>query len=388
MRLTSTVVAAASLLVLCRAAAAHQGSIVHLAAEPRGREVTVRVRATLHDLAPTLGVAAGVRPVAGLYRAKRDRVTANVASYITVGGGKPCDLVRRDLQLRGPDQVVVTLAYRCARRIDPLQLRYDLLFDQDPLHRALIGASGASRKVLDRNHRELVLTGHLSILDNMADFFLLGVEHIFTGYDHILFLVALLLAAGVVGGGGLRPGFIYLLGVVTSFTVAHSVTLICAALGWVALGSRVVEPAIAATITYVGIENLVVRSPRRRWLLTFVFGLVHGFGFAHILSEVGLPARGLLLSLLSFNVGVEVGQLAVVALLFPMVRLLARGRLTLPAGFLLFLLLGLLIGLLRLAGVPLQPRGTWGRWWASSCCWRWARGGWAIDGACWSAARW
>jgi hydrogenase/urease accessory protein HupE len=147
-------------------------------------------------------------------------------------------------------------------------------------------------------------------------FLLLGVEHILVGYDHLLFLFALLLVTT-----RLRQ----LIGVVSAFTAAHSITLIAAALGAVRLPASIVEPAIAATIIYVGVENFFVRDARRRWLLTFALGLVHGFGFAGLVAEMGLPATGRVLTLLSFNVGVELGQVAAVSLVWPLMKL-ARAR--------------------------------------------------------------
>ena len=139
-------------------------------------------------------------------------------------------------------------------------------------------------------------------------------EHIFTGYDHLAFLFGLLLVAT---SRGLRGGARYILGIVTAFTVAHSFTLIAAGLGWVRLPSRFVESAIALSIAYVAVENLAVREPKHRWLLTFFFGLVHGFGFASVLAEIGLPPSGVIPSLVSFNVGVELGQLTVVCAVAP-----------------------------------------------------------------------
>jgi hydrogenase/urease accessory protein HupE len=146
----------------------------------------------------------------------------------------------------------------------------------------------------------------------------LGVEHILTGYDHLLFLGGLLIACR-----SLRT----MLGVVTSFTVAHSITLALAGLGVVQLSSGVVEPLIAASIVFVGVENLWAREePRFRWVLTFVFGLVHGFGFAGVLGELGLGTNGtsLVLPLLGFNLGVEAGQLAVALLVLPLLLWLRR----------------------------------------------------------------
>jgi hypothetical protein len=135
----------------------------------------------------------------------------------------------------------------------------------------------------------------------------LGIEHILTGYDHLLFVLSLLML-----GGGLA----YLLKVITAFTVAHSITLSLAALNIIHLPSQLVESGIALTIAFVAAENLfrkdVTVLSRSRWLLTFGFGLFHGLGFAGVLKEIGLPKDNELLSLLGFNVGVELGQLAVV----------------------------------------------------------------------------
>ena len=132
-----------------------------------------------------------------------------------------------------------------------------------------------------------------------------GIRHILIGPDHVLFLVALLLL-----GGSTRR----LLLVVTAFTVAHSVTLSLAVLNIVTLPSRLVEPAIALSIVYVGADNLFARGGRdtRMWI-AFAFGLIHGFGFAAVLREMNLPRYALGWSLASFNVGVEIGQIAVVA---------------------------------------------------------------------------
>ena len=151
--------------------------------------------------------------------------------------------------------------------------------------------------------------------ETAGEFILFGMEHIFTGYDHLLFLLGLLLV-----GRGLRN----LIGVVTSFTVAHSVTLAMATLGLAQPIGWIVEAAIALSIVYVGVENLVVKEVKHRWLLAFIFGLVHGFGFAGLLQEMDLESAGMLLSLLTFNLGVEVGQVAVVALAWPFLLQLAK----------------------------------------------------------------
>ncbi|MGB8168637.1 MAG: HupE/UreJ family protein [Chthoniobacteraceae bacterium] len=153
------------------------------------------------------------------------------------------------------------------------------------------------------------------LLANLTRFLKLGVGHIFLGYDHICFLIALLVVSR----------FRELVKIVTSFTVAHSITLILAAMGVARLPSRLVECAIALTIVYVAVENFWRKSMSHRWMLTFGFGLIHGFGFANVLAELGLPALGRVRCLLAFNVGVELGQLAIVCIAFPLIVLLERG---------------------------------------------------------------
>lgn len=142
-------------------------------------------------------------------------------------------------------------------------------------------------------------------------FFLLGVAHILTGYDHLLFLCGLLVVCRK------RRTMVT---IITCFTLAHSITLALAALGWVVISGRIIEPLIAGSIVFVGLENLWRHGePEARWLLTAGFGLIHGFGFAGALIESGLGAHGTprLVPLLSFNLGVETGQLAVAAVFVP-----------------------------------------------------------------------
>jgi hydrogenase/urease accessory protein HupE len=150
------------------------------------------------------------------------------------------------------------------------------------------------------------------------DFVRLGVEHILTGYDHLLFLVALLATA---------RGTWSVVRIVTAFTLAHSVTLSIGALGIVTVSDRIIEPLIAATIVWVALENLFAAEPdRRRWIFSFGFGLVHGLGFASALGELGLKGTALVRGLVGFNLGVEIGQLLFVAVFLPALMWLSRGR--------------------------------------------------------------
>jgi hydrogenase/urease accessory protein HupE len=149
--------------------------------------------------------------------------------------------------------------------------------------------------------------------NSFADFLVMGVKHIWTGYDHLLFLFGLLIVT---------RNFASSLKIITCFTIAHSITLAVATLSLVQFSSRIVEPLIAASIVYVGIENLVRGDdPKGRWLLTFAFGLIHGFGFASVLRELGVGANGtgIAIPLVSFNLGVEVGQIAIAALVLPVI---------------------------------------------------------------------
>jgi len=156
-------------------------------------------------------------------------------------------------------------------------------------------------------------TEQYSWLITFTDFFKLGVEHILSGYDHLLFLFALL---------AVTHSFWPALKIITFFTIAHSITLACAGLNIIELPSSIVEPVIALTIIYVALENVVRGDhPKGRQWLTFGFGLIHGFGFASVLREMGISSgeTGILMPLLSFNLGIETGQITVAAIVLPLI---------------------------------------------------------------------
>ena len=184
------------------------------------------------------------------------------------------------------------------------------LFPYDATHQTFLnfyeGETLTSQAILDRSHPSLeyFLGDRQGVFAVIRKFVPAGIHHILIGPDHLLFLVGLLLL-----GGSIRR----LLLVVSAFTVAHSITLSLAALNLVAPPARLIEPAIALSIVYVGVDNLMVGRGRdvRAWI-AFAFGFIHGFGFANVLREMNLPTRALGWSLFSFNVGVEIGQLLVV----------------------------------------------------------------------------
>ena len=160
-------------------------------------------------------------------------------------------------------------------------------------------------------------TNSASNSESFLRFLVLGIEHIFTGYDHIAFLLAVLLTGGSLFSNAR---------IITSFTIAHSLTLALATFGVVTLSPTIVEPLIALSIVFVGIENLVRRQLARRWLVTFGFGLIHGLGFASILRELGIGEMGIhgAIPLLSFNLGVELAQISIAALILPVIWKLQR----------------------------------------------------------------
>ena len=166
--------------------------------------------------------------------------------------------------------------------------------------------------ILDSRTPEATFSGvKATNLQTLWRFVRLGVEHIFTGYDHLAFLLGLLVATATLGS---------LVKIITSFTIAHSITLALATFNVVILPSRLTESLIALSIGYVAAENLLDFRAMKRYYITFLFGLVHGFGFSNVLREMDLPKSSLALSLFSFNAGVEIGQITFVLLIFPLVQ--------------------------------------------------------------------
>jgi hydrogenase/urease accessory protein HupE len=206
---------------------------------------------------------------------------------------------------------VINLNYRLEQRPQKLILDYNMfLDDSDPSHAnyATIKLDGKQQEaVLSYESRELAI-GEVTFMQSATQFLLLGLEHIFTGYDHILFVISLLFGAKT---------FKNILSLVTAFTIAHSFTLILATLEIVQLPGRFVESAIALSIIYVALINIFSPDSKHQPWLAFGFGLIHGFGFAGILSEMRLDGNHLATSLLSFNIGIEIGQLIIVSVIFP-----------------------------------------------------------------------
>ena len=269
--------------------------------------VTVHVFDAAHDL----GVDPAERllePGVALNRASA--LEAMLGSRLNVeGDGQRLRLAWGSIEVLGDKQSLRVPFTVVGGR--PARMRVDAaLFPYDPKHQTFVNvyedAALRRQAMLDASHPSLEYFSGSSrgTLAVARRFVAAGIQHILIGPDHILFLIGLLLLGGTIRRLAL---------VVSAFTLAHSVTLTLAALNIVSPPSRVVEPLIALSIVYVGVDNLMVKGGRdvRAWI-AFAFGFVHGFGFASVLREMDLPARALGWSLFSFNLGVEIGQLFVV----------------------------------------------------------------------------
>jgi len=210
---------------------------------------------------------------------------------------------------------IVELLFQCPGTVSDLTITSTLFLDLDEshtqflrlappdhprriLHEAVLTVSSQTFHVAD------VKTGGSASLERALAFLKLGIEHLLTGYDHILFLLTVIVGLS----------FMESIKAVTSFTLAHSLTMALAFLGAISLPASIVEPLIAITVIYVAIENIVRTNISRRWIWTFIFGLVHGLGFVGALKVITVSRSELILSLVSFNIGIELGQLLVVAL--------------------------------------------------------------------------
>lgn len=238
-------------------------------------------------------------------------------SRIATTGGEACTPTLAGLRSEG-EHLVADSTWDCPPGA-PLQYESELWRDLDPQARQLViivGPAGEGQALLDSERSTVELDASTGGLGDVAWRFLVsGVEHIFLGYDHIAFLLAVVL-------WGRR--FLPLLKVVTAFTVAHSITLSLAATGALEIPGEIIEPLIALSIVFVAAENFFVRNIDKRWRITFFLGLIHGFGFAGALAEFGLPKDSLLTALATFNLGVELGQVAILCLALPLLLAIER----------------------------------------------------------------
>ena len=312
---------------------AHKASDSYLVLEVKGQQVSGQWDIALRDIDFAIGLDAdGNGEISwGELRARHSGVAAWALSALTLerGGVCPLQVIQHQVDEHTDGAyAVLKLTGTCPSAKGELGVNYRLLFDQDALHRGLlrvdIDGLTHSAIVAPDTAQQRFSAEKPSLLAQLGQFFVQGVWHIWIGFDHILFLLSLLLPVVLVRRVGRWHGVDQfgealreVLWVVTSFTVAHSITLSLAALGLISLPSRLVESAIALSVVLAALNNLVPVVNQRRWLIAFLFGLIHGFGFASVLAELGLPQETLVLSLVGFNVGVEAGQLAIVAVFLP-----------------------------------------------------------------------
>lgn len=268
----------------------------------------------------------------GEVRAKHRSIADYALSRLTVeASGASCSITAGEQLIEQHSDgayTVLLFTGNCPRAGAALMVDYRLLFDIDPQHRGLLQyvEAGAASSVifgLD-SHRQSIGDAEAGRFEQLRQYVRDGVWHIWLGFDHILFLLSLLLPAVLLRRGqtwlpatSFGAVAIDVAKVVTAFTVAHSITLTLATLGVVSPNARWIESGIALSVALAALNNIFPLVRHGRWVAAFGFGLIHGFGFASALNNLGLPTGSLVLSLFGFNAGVELGQLAIVALFLP-----------------------------------------------------------------------
>ena len=324
------------LLALAGGAQAHKPSDSYLTLFADGRTLRGQWDIALRDLEFAVGLDAdGDGTITwGELKAKQAEVDAYALARLAVrADGKDCQLAPAEHLVDDHTDgayAVLRFSARCpAERYSAVQVEYSLFFDLDPTHRGLVRVERGTDSVTgvlspEKPRMDIGAEGR-SRLQQLGDYVREGVWHIWIGFDHILFLVSLLLpSVFVLGTGGewspatrFKDTFWDVVRVATAFTLAHSITLSLAALSIVQLPSRLVESTIALSVVLAALNNIWPLVHKRRWLVAFGFGLIHGFGFASVLADLGLPRDALLVALVGFNLGVEVGQLAIISAFLP-----------------------------------------------------------------------
>lgn len=300
--------------------AAHMGSTKYLVVEQVEGGVRVVADVDVIDAAYELEIPAERAAV----MARAEDVGAWLARTITVKiAGAPCRATASTPRATERDRkpyLSVELLYRCPDREGAIVLHDGAVFDDDSQHESLVSL-GESAVVLRAGRRDVTIGEERGTGTLIGQFLVEGALHLWLGLDHVLFLLSLILVAGEVAAReNLRRAIRDVAIIVTGFTVGHSVTLIAAALDWVRLDTRLVESTIALSIVVVAIWNMWKPEIRKGlpWVAV-AFGLVHGFGFSNVLRELVIPQTGRVIALLSFNVGIELAQLAiVVAVIWPL----------------------------------------------------------------------
>ena len=367
-------------MLLSLAAFAHKPSDSYLSLTPRDGGWTARWDIALRDLEYAIGLDGnGDGAITwGELRVRESAVVHYALEHLALRAGEATCVARpnamRVVQHSDGAYAVLDFALDCRPATGAQTLDYRLFFALDPSHRGLLrvdASTGTETTVLSPEQpQHLLNAAPASGWQQFASYWKEGVWHIWIGFDHILFLLALLLPAVLWWENGrwrpamaLRTVLLETAGIVTAFTLAHSLTLTLAVLGVVDLPSRLVETVVALTIVLAALNNLFPLVTTRRWSLAFGLGLIHGFGFASALRDLGLPSNALALALAGFNLGVETGQLAIVAAVLPLAFALRQTwlyrRLALPVGSAAVALLALVWCLERGLNISLlTPAGS------------------------------
>lgn len=269
----------------------------------------------------------------GELRLNQPKLNDYVQSHLYVSTAtRPCRLIINRVQVNARvdgNYLWLPFNVNCSEQPDQLRIDYRLLTGVDPSHRGLLTliAWGTTQTAVlgGKQTLQTFKIGQPTQWRAFTAYLSTGIWHIWTGIDHLLFLLSLLLPAVLLRKENhwqpvllARPAFVNILKVVTAFTLAHSLTLSLAAFNIIRLPSRLTESVIAASIIVAALNNLFPKVTEGRWRIAFLFGLLHGFGFASVLADMGLPSNARLLSLVAFNLGVELGQLAVVLAVMPL----------------------------------------------------------------------
>jgi len=325
-----------TLLVVAPTAQAHIASNGFLSLEVEHARVTGALELAIRDgeLAVGLDRDRDGKVSWGELRAAQSALQSYVGAHLhLLGPDGTCTLSVGSVQVNqrvDGAYLWLPIAADCGRDFRRLRIDYSLLREEDPSHRGLLtlrAHAAVQTAVLgDHTAARAFDLDDPSPWEAIGEYLRAGVWHIWSGIDHLLFLLSLLLPAVLLREGGhwrpvprARPAFISILKIVTAFTLAHSLTLSLAAFDIVRLPSRLTESAIAASIIAAALNNVFPVITESRARIAFAFGLLHGFGFASVLADMGLPHGARLLSLLAFNLGIETGQLAVVLLVMPAV---------------------------------------------------------------------
>lgn len=318
-------------MALAAPAWAHKPSDAHLRLAVDGARITGRLDIAVRDLDGALAIDGdGDGEVTwGELGAAAPRIADYVRSRIALAvAGAPCPLELGTAALvdfSDGAYWALPVAATCPEAPRTLAVTYRLLFDIDAQHRGLVHVGKQTVIVHDGEPIEI----HLGESTHVGAFVRLGVWHIWSGLDHILFLVCLILPAVFQRRGrwaaadSLDAVVREVFEIVTAFTLAHSITLVISAVGLIRMPSRFIETAIALSVVAAAVNNLV-RAIDARWAVAFALGLLHGFGFSAVLIDLGLPSHELIGALLGFNFGVELGQAAIVLALLPALYLIRR----------------------------------------------------------------